>query len=80
MRWTTVSQAVAASTTMAHGRPPHGAKIEAGRDEHHALGARAQADVALQSERLGAGARVRDEERADHRCDGDHDGPVLTVA
>ena len=26
MRWTTVSQAVAASTTIAHGRPPQGAK------------------------------------------------------
>src|SRR6478736_6534875 len=30
-------------------------------DEHDALGTRAKSDVALQSERLGASARVRDE-------------------
>src|SRR6185437_5657633 len=35
-------------------------------DEHDTLGARAQADVALQAERFRPGARVRDEERADH--------------
>src|SRR3954464_11225992 len=44
---------------------------EAGRDEHHALRARAQADVALQTERLGAGARVGDEEGANDGRHGD---------
>jgi hypothetical protein len=53
---------------------------EPGRDEHHTLGARAQADVALQSERLGAGTRVGDEEGADDGRDGDHDRPLLSVA
>src|SRR5262249_29939123 len=49
-------------------------------DEDDAFGARAQADVALQSERLGAGAGVRDEERAHHRGDGHDDCPVLALA
>src|SRR3954469_14906576 len=44
------------------GRPPQGRKDEPRGDEHHALGAGAQADVSLEPESLGAGARVRDEE------------------
>src|SRR5512133_3569055 len=53
---------------------------EPGRDEHDTLGARAQADVALQSERLGAGARVGDEEGADDRRHRDHNRPLLAMA
>src|SRR5215831_17554142 len=49
-------------------------------DDDNAFGARAQSDVALQSERLGLRACVRDEERADDRRDGEHDGPVLPMA
>src|SRR5438876_3568457 len=52
---------------------------KSGRDEYDTLGTRAQSDVAFQSERLGASARVRDEERADDRRNGEHDGPVLPV-
>src|SRR5215470_6177299 len=52
---------------------------ESGSDEYDTLGARAKPDIALQSERLGAGARVRDEERADDCRNGEHDGPVLPV-
>src|SRR5215831_11446297 len=37
---------------------------ETGRDHDHTLGPTAEADVALEPEQLGLGARVRDEERA----------------
>src|SRR5215471_15464369 len=53
---------------------------EAGRDDHDALCARAESDVATQAERLGLGAGVRDEEGADHRGYGEHDGPLHAVA
>src|SRR5215475_14858774 len=42
---------------------------ETRRDEYDTLCARAKPDVAAQAQRLGAGARVRDEERADDRRD-----------
>src|SRR3954453_19215292 len=48
-------------------------------EEHPALGAGAQADVSLESESLGSGARVRDEEGADDGRNGDDDGPVLSL-
>ena len=61
-------------------QPAPRSEDETGGDQDHALGARAQSDVALQAERLGAGAGVRDEEGADDRRDRDDDGPVLAVA
>src|SRR5689334_24898521 len=48
-------------------------------DEDDALCPGAQADVALQAESFGAGAGVRDEERADDGRDGDHDSPIVVV-
>src|SRR5215471_14717677 len=52
---------------------------ESGGDEYDTLGTRAQPDVTLQPQRLGASARVRDQERADDRRNGEYDGPVLAV-
>src|SRR3954469_7230259 len=40
-------------------------------DEHHGVDTGAQADVSLESESLGWGARVRDEEGADDGRNGD---------
>ena len=70
-------QAVTASTAIAQGRTPHGAEHEPGGDHDDALGPGADPDVALQAERLGAGAGVGDEERAGDGCDGDDDEDVL---
>ena len=42
-----------------------------GRQDHHAHGAVGDADLALDAERLGAGARVGDHQRGEH---GDDDG------
>src|ERR1700751_6185382 len=53
---------------------------EAGGDEDDSLRSGAEPDVALQAERLGAGARVGDEKRADARPDREHHCPVPTVA
>ena len=48
-------------------------------DDDDALGAGADADVAAQAERLGACARVRDEERPGDRGDGDGDEGGMMV-
>ena len=56
-----------------------GGEHEPGGDHDDALGARADADVALEAERLGAGARVGDEERAGDRGDRDDDEDVVSL-
>ena len=80
MRWQTVIQAVAVRSDDRPRQDAPGREHEAGGDHDDALGARADADVALEAERLGAGARVGDEERAGDRGDGDDDEDVLVVA
>src|SRR5262245_6311177 len=52
---------------------------ETGRDDDDALGAGADADVPLDAERLAAGTRVRDEQRAGDCGDGDDDEDLAAV-
>src|SRR5438445_727201 len=57
-----------------------GCEDETSSDDDDALGPRADADVAAQSECFGTRARVRDEERARDRGHGDGDEDVAAVA
>src|SRR5437773_7805291 len=62
-----------------HDRPGEhapGCEDETCGDDDHALGPRADADVAAEPERFGAGAGVRDEERAGDGGHGDGDEDV----
>src|SRR5919204_5186798 len=62
-----------------HERSP-GSEDETDRDHHDPLGAAADADVAAQAERLRAGARVADEERAGDGGEREPDADEVVVA
>ena len=79
MRWTTVSHVIAQSATIAHGRPPQGAKTSPAVMMTTRSAREPKPDVGTQAESLGLRARVGDEERSDHRGDRDDDRPALPL-